>query len=525
MNQTAYKNIGIATLIMMASIFLSRVMGYFREMTIAAMAGANSAVDAYRVAFVLPEILNHVLASGFLSITFIPIFSAYLAKDDEAGGWRIFSVIITTLGALLLVLIALCMIFAPRIVPLLAFGRKDPAFLQMAIHMTRIILPAQLFFFVGGLLMAVQFTKERFFIPALAPLIYNLAIITAGLVLGPRLGVEGFSWGALLGAFLGNFVIQVLGAAKVGLKFRFQFNLLDSDLRRYFFLTLPLMLGLTMTFSMEIFSKFFGSFLPPGAISWLDYAKITMLMLVAFFGQAVGVASYPYLSRLAAQQRLAEMNRMFNTILKYLSTLVIPTSILMWVLRYEILRVLFQRRAFVSEDTRMTAIALTGFLVGAVAFAAQTVVNRGFYATQNTMLPTIYSTVAVIISLPFYWLGLKMYGLLGVALAISLSAIIQVAVLYAIWNRRSDNVESRMVYASLAKTVLAGFPLGAMLWWAHRLLSAQIETVSFQGCFTVIILVSIFFVSLMALGGWIFKVEGIRYLWGRLRRRLLPGRA
>ena len=149
MNQKAYKNIGIATLIMMGSIFLSRVMGYFREMTIAAMAGANSAVDAYRVAFVLPEILNHVLASGFLSVTFIPIFSGYLAKEDEVGGWRIFSVIVTTFGLLLIALIVLCMIFTPRIVPLLAFGRKDPEFLQMATHMTRIILPAQLFFFVG----------------------------------------------------------------------------------------------------------------------------------------------------------------------------------------------------------------------------------------------------------------------------------------------------------------------------------------------------------------------------------------
>lgn len=524
MNQKIFRNIGLATLIMMASIFLSRVIGYFREMTIAAVAGASSAVDAYRVAFVLPEILNHILASGFLSVTFIPIFSGYLAKDDEAGGWRVFSVIVTTFGALLIFLIAICMVFAPRIVPLLAFGRKDPEFLQMAIHMTRIILPAQLFFFVGGLLMAVQFTKERFLIPALAPLIYNLGIIAAGLVLGPRIGVEGFSWGALAGAFLGNLLIQVFGARKTGMHYRCQFNIRHPDLIRYLLLTLPLMLGLTMTFSMEIFSKFFGSFLSSGAISWLDYAKITMMMLVAFFGQAVGVASYPYLSRLAAEQRLAEMNRIFNTILIYLATLVIPTSVLMWVLRHEILRILFERGRFSPQDTRMTAIALSGLLVGAVAFAAQTVVNRGFYAVQNTLLPAIYSTAAVILSLPLYWLGVKMYGLFGVSLAISLSAIIQVAVLYWIWNRRSQNKESNKVYKAFARTVMAGFPLGAMLWWVHRLTSVRIETGSFQGSCLVILIVSALFLLLMALGGWIFKVEGILYLWARLRHRLMPGR-
>ncbi len=524
MNQKAYKKIGIAALIMMASIFLSRVMGTFREMTIAATAGANSAVDAYRVAFVLPEILNHVLASGFLSVTFIPIFSGYLAKNDEDGGWRIFSVIVTSFGVLLIALIAISMVFAPRIVPLLALGRKDPEFLQMATHMTRIILPAQLFFFIGGLLMAVQFATERFFIPALAPLIYNLGIIAGGLLLGPWMGVEGFSWGALAGAFVGNFLIQVFGARKSGLHFRPRFDLRHPDLLRYLLLTLPLMLGLTMTFSMEVFSKFFGSFLPAGAISWLDYAKTTMWMLVAFFGQAIGVASYPYMARLAAQQRLAEMNRIFNTMLRYLATLVIPTSVLMWVLRHEILRVLFERRDFLPQDTRMTAIALSGLLVGAVAFAAQTVVNRGFYALQNTLLPAIYGSIAIIISLPVYWLGLKMYGLLGVALAISISAMIQVAVLFSIWNRRSNNTESYQVYLTFSKTVMAGFPLGGILWWGHRLLGDYIQTGSFQGSCKVIILVSGFFLVLMALGGWIFKVEGVRYLWGRLRKRVLPVR-
>ena len=274
---------------------------------------------------------------------------------------------------------------------------------------------------------------------------------------------------------------------------------------------------------MEIFSKFFGSFLPAGAISWLDYAKITMLMLVAFFGQAVGVASYPFLARLAAQKRLSEMNQIFNTILRYVATLVIPASILMWVLRQEILRVLFERRLFTPDDTRMTAIALSGLLVGAVAFAAQTVVNRGFYATQNTLLPAIYGTVAVILSLPLYWLGLSMFGLYGVAIAISLSAIIQAAVLYAIWNRRSHNMGSRKVYLTYVQTTAAGLPLGLILWDVHRRLLLHLPVASFQGSCVMILIVSAIFIVLMAIGGWIFKVEGIRYLWSHLTRRFRPG--
>jgi len=362
MPRNTYKKIGIATMIMMASIFLSRVIGYARELVIAAVAGADTAVDAYRVAFSLPEILNHVLASGFLSVTFIPIFSKYLSNDDEAGAWNIFSVILTTFGVFLALLVLLGVIYSPQILPLLALGRKDPEFLAQAVHMTRIILPAQLFFFAGGILMAVQFAKEQFWIPALAPLVYNLGIISGGLIWGPSLGMAGFSWGALTGAFIGNFLIQIIGARKVGLRFKPRFDLRHKDLHRYTLLTLPLMVGLTMVFSMEIFSKFFGSYLPDGGIAWLDYAKTIMMMLVGFFGQAIGVASFPFLARLAAEKRWNEMNRTLNTLLRHLATMVIPTAILMYVLRHEIVRVLFERVRFRPEDTEMTAIALSGLL-------------------------------------------------------------------------------------------------------------------------------------------------------------------
>lgn len=524
MPKGVYKKIGIATLIMMASIFLSRVMGYVRELVIAAAAGADASVDAYRVAFVLPEILNHILASGFLSVTFIPIFSNYLADDDEAGAWLVFSNILTTFGTLMVVLIAIGMVFTPQIVPLLAMGRSDPEFLKMAIHMTRIVLPAQFCFFAGGILMAVQFAKERFLVPALAPLIYNLGIICGGLFLGPRMGVQGFAWGALVGAVIGNFIVQVFGARDAGLRFRLWFDLRHKDLRRYILLTLPLMLGLTMVFSMEIFSKFFGSYLPEGGIAWLDYAKIIMLMLVAFFGQAVGVASYPFLARLAAEKRWDEMNRMFNTLLRHLATLVIPASVLMMVLRHEIVRVLFERKAFHAEDTRMTAVALGGLLVGAAAISALTVVNRGFYAMQNTLLPAVYGTIAVIISLPIYWIGLKTYGLLGVALAISISAIIQVAVLFMAWNRRSGNKESSQVYGTFAKAALAGIPLGGVLWLTRRALLQWIDPAAFSGSAAIIVATTALFVGCMALGGWIFKVEGVYYAGTRLLGRLRPSK-
>jgi putative peptidoglycan lipid II flippase len=279
------------------------VFGILRESTIAYIRGAGLEVDAYKFAFILPEILNHILACGFLSVTFIPIFSRYLTNENEDEGWHVFSIIMTVFGIVLSVFIVTTVLGAPTVISWLAHKRPDPEFIAMAVRMTRIILPAQLFSFAGGLLMAVQFAKGHFLFPALAPLIYNLGIIAGGVLLGPGMGMEGFAWGALAGALVGNCLLQWVGARRVGLRFHPSVNVRHPDIRKYVLLTLPLMLGLTMVFSTEIFSKIFGSFLPVGAISWVDYSWRIVMMVVAFFGQAVGVAAFPDLAKLAAGKR------------------------------------------------------------------------------------------------------------------------------------------------------------------------------------------------------------------------------
>ena len=151
MSQQLNKKVGIASAIMMGSVFLSRLMGLPRDGAIAYIGGASGQVDAYQLAFLIPEILNHILASGFLSVTFIPIFSAYLAQNREDEGWRVFSVILTCFGSLLLLFITICFVFTPEIVDIIAPGRSDSGDQTGIVKMTRILMPAQLFFFSGGL--------------------------------------------------------------------------------------------------------------------------------------------------------------------------------------------------------------------------------------------------------------------------------------------------------------------------------------------------------------------------------------
>ncbi len=515
MNRSTYKKVGIASLIMMASIFLSRVIGVFREMVIAGVGGANAAVDAYQYAFAVPEILNHVVASGFLSVTFIPIFSGYLIRNAEEEGWKVFSIILNCFGSLLIVIIVIAEIFTPELVSIFTPGISNPGIRADTIRMTRIIIPAQFFFFTGGMFMAVQFAKERFFIPALAPLVYNLGIISGGLILGSTFGMDGFSWGVLGGAFVGNFAIQLYGARKCGMTYSLTFNFRHPDLKKYVLLTLPLVIGLTMTFSTEIFMRFFGSFLPDGGTASLNYALRIMLILVAIFGQAAGVASFPFMAKLAAENRIQEMNDLLNTTLKYLS-LVIPFSVLLMVLRHETVLMLFQRGEFDAQATRITANSLLFLLTGAFAFAAQTVVVRGYYAIQNTLLPAIFGTIAVLISIPVYYIGMMRWGIIGVAAALSFSSILQVLLLYAVWNRKTTNKEGISVYTFYLKILLISLFIGGSLTWFKETFLYTINTMTFSGCLIVSVISGILFLFLLMAAGYVFRIKEISELPGKI---------
>lgn len=520
-NASTIKKVSIASLIMMASVFASRLIGVFREMAIAGIGGVQASVDAYQIAFVIPEILNHVVAAGFLSITFIPIFSKYLSQNNPDKGWRVFSLIMNTFGLVLLLLIILAIVFAPYLVKTFALGIEDPVTFDLAVRMTRIIIPAQFFVFSGSLLMAVQFAHEKFFIPALAPLIYNLLIIAGGLLLSSTLGMEGFAWGVLTGSFLGHFALQIWGTRSLGIKYKLIIGFNDPDVVTYIKLTLPLMLGITMTFSTEILLKFFGSFLPPGSIAALNYSLRVMFTLVGFFGQAVGIASYPYLAQLAAKNNFTELNALLNTTLKFIF-LVLPISTFFMAGGHEIVLLLFQRGAFDSQATALTAGILPFFMVGAFAFSAQSIVSRGFYAMQNTLFPTILTTLCVIFSIPFIYLLTAHLGAKGLASGICVSVIIQCLVLYESWNRKSQNMDKNSVYLFFLKmlpvSLITGIPLHYTAMW--------LRTIEFTSpvihAITILVVLSSEFVLIFYSAGVLFKLEEVHTFTNRIVTRIIP---
>ena len=186
------RRIAQSTGIVMAGVLASRLLGFFREWTVAHQVGSNAITDSYYAAFTLPDFLNYLVAAGSLSLTFIPVFAQYVAEDREEEGWRVFSTVVCVMGLALVALVALAEILTPQLATLIAPG-FGPAEKARLIFLTRLMLPAQICFYLGGILSAVQYAKAQFVVPSLAPLIYNLGVILGGVFLSPKIGIMGFA--------------------------------------------------------------------------------------------------------------------------------------------------------------------------------------------------------------------------------------------------------------------------------------------------------------------------------------------
>lgn len=528
-NSNIYRKVSIAALIMMMSVLLSRIFGFGREMIVAWIGGAGPMVDAYQVAFIIPDILNHILASGFMSVTFIPIFSRYLTANNEKGGWKAFSNILFCFGLLLLILVIICMIFAPQLVRIAAPGLQHEALYEYAAAMTRIVMPAQLCFFAGGMLMAVQYAKERFLIPALAPLVYNLGIIAGGLVLGPFIGVFGLAWGVLFGAVAGNLLIQLIGAVAAGLRLYPRFKPLDRDLIKYTFLTIPLIIGVSLTFSTEFVVRFFGSFLGYGRIAALNYALRIMLLLVGFFGQAIGTASYPFMAKMAAKGDIVGLNALLDKTIRYMA-LLIPLSLLVFTVRFEVVQVLFERGNFTAGDTLITGQLLGCFMLGAFAFSSYTLVVRGYYAMQNTWFPALFGLLAFLVSVPFYvWAAVYLQNTKLLALMISVVSIAQAVILYALWASETKNANALKVGLFYLKMLMISLAAFAILYGFKMLVfgafdpmpdaHAPQDATRFWHSLLVCVVCGLLYGALGLVVGYVFKIEEILFVFKKFLRR------
>jgi putative peptidoglycan lipid II flippase len=300
----------------------------------------------------------------------------------------------------------------------LQYPRFEPATQVLTVRLTRIVLPAQIFFVAGGILRAALMAHDRFWTHALAPLLYNGFIIAGGLAFGTTLGAEGFAWGALVGALTGPFLVPVLDALSgAGLRLRVRIALFDAELLRYLGIALPLMLGLSLLTVDEWYDRWFGALQGEGAVAQLTYARRLMQLPVAVIGQAIATAALPTLSRLWNEGRREELDRVLLDTLRVGLGLAVLGAAACIAFATPIVEFVYHHGAFTERDVVRVARLLAIFALAVPAWVVQQIAVRSFFARGDTWRPMLVGTAVALAVVPLYVAFGRLYGVAGLAAA------------------------------------------------------------------------------------------------------------
>ena len=443
-----------ATVLLMTAIMLSRVVGYIREAYIAWAFGAGLQTDAYVAAFTLPDWLNYIVAGGTASITFISIFTRYTSEGREAEARKAFFVVITLMTTLLIVGIGVLEVFTPQIERLI-FPHFTAQQLELCVYLTRILLPAQIFFYVGGIVSAVLLARRLFLFPALGPIFYNVFIILGGVVLSGRMGIASLAVGAVAGGFVGPFLINAFGASKTGVGYQPSFDHRDPGFREWVRLTIPLMLGVSLVTADDWILRYFASG-GAGDITRLNYAKRLFAVPIAVLGQATGQASLPFFARLFGEKRLQEFSRSVNDSVYRVSAAAFLITAWMMAAALPIVDLVYRRGHFHFSDSRETALYFFWFALSLTFWAAQALYSRGFYAAGDTLTPMVATTIITVASLPVYSWLFHRYSVIGLAIASDIGIVANTVILALLLHWKKLVPLGEMRWLELGKALLTG---------------------------------------------------------------------
>jgi putative peptidoglycan lipid II flippase len=458
-----------ATMLLMASALLSGLLGLVRIKVINSLWGAGPEQDAYQAAFKLPDLLAYFLIGGAASISLITILNRYREVGDEEGADRALSVILTTMLVVLGAGVLLAEIFAPQYLLLANKGfRAHPITLALCVRMTRIILPAQIFFFVGSVMGSRLQVRKIFVYQAFSPLLYNSGIILGALLLHRQLGVTSLAYGVLGGMFAGYGLLNSFGAFHTGLRYRPELGFRHPAFLEWLKLSLPLMIGVSLVMFDGIFLGYYAS-VREGGISLMSNAKALFNAPFNVIGPAAGAASLPFFASLFQQNRAYDFSSSVARAVSRLFAVGMLVSAWMialapWLM--DLFRGGKYKRADAAETTQLFAILAFTLAIWAV----QGIYARAFYAASDTRSPAVTGTIITVLSVPMYWALFHARGLAGLAIASDVGIFIQTAALAILLHRKRLVSLAHLEFTELGRALLAALmAYGATAVAAHFL--------------------------------------------------------
>ncbi len=454
---TAANSLARAGLIVSSAFLVSRVLGYVRVIVIA-NAFPSTELDAFFAAFRIPDLIFQLVAAGALSSALIPIVSGLFVANERARAWRVVSTVINLMLIGLLVLAVVLFILAPVIVPIITPGFEGLK-LDRTIELTRIMLLSPIFLAMGAVATSVLNAGGRFAASAIAPVVYNLAIIGGALILGPSLGVEGLALSVVAGS-MGHLLVQLRPLARMGFRYDARIESDDPQARKALLLMAPRAVGLGVTQITFIVVTALASLLGDGAVSDFNFAFALLQIPLGIIGVPLGIVVLPSLSRDAAVGHEEAFASLLTRALRLLIYVMVPIAILTAVIRQPVVDSLFGGGHIRPADLDLIAVTLVAFSVGLTAHALIAVLARAFYARQDTVTPVAAAVGAVAVNCTLAVILVGPFGLPGIALAIAIAAWLEALVLLAILYRRLPHFElsglARVGVEAVVGSVIAG---------------------------------------------------------------------
>lgn len=494
------KTIISAAVILAITGLISRILGLFRDRLLAGRFGAGDELDVYFAAFRLPDLLYGILIMGAISATFIPIFAQYFKKDEKEA-WKLTGGLFNLVFGGLVVLSIILIFIAPQVVSIIAPGFSGTK-KEMTADLTRIMFLSPLFLGLSSILSGVLQYFRRFFVYSLAPIMYNLGIIFGILFFANKMGVKGVAWGVVLGAFL-HFLIQVPSSVYSGFKWQKISTIYHQGIKKIFTLAIPRTIGLAGFQINYLVITAIASSLAIGSVAIFNLANNLQYVPIGIIGISFAMAVFPNLASSFVEKDGKKFSENFSSVFSQVLYLVLPISVIFFVLRAQIVRLILGTGQFGWADTRLTAAALGIFSLSVFAQSLIPLVSRAFYSTNNTRTPVSISLISIGLniglSFGLVWIlnkhiflsqlfsdilrlgGIKNFAVLGLPLAFSLSSIFNFAVLLKYFDKKIKQWNKKIILNSLYKIIISCVILAIVIYGSLQVLDFFLDTHRFAG--------------------------------------------
>ena len=456
--------IGIATM-------ASRLLGVAREIVLARIFGASEtpAMDAFNVAFRVPNLVRDLFAEGAMTAAFVPTFTRTLQGRGREAAWRLGNLVINALLIATGLIVVAGIVFADPITRTIASGvefASVPGKLELTTQLTRIMMPFLTTVAVAVAVMGMLNALHQFFLPAISPAMFNVATILCAFLLVPLMPsvglppIAGIAIATVLGG-LGQIAVQWPALRKEGFRYRPILDFRDPGVREILRLMGPGTLGLAAVQINVLVNTSLATTEPQGAVSWLQYAFRLMYLPIGLFGVSIATAALPDLSKHAAAADRNAMRRTISTGLRLMLMLNVPATIGLIVLAQPIVELLLEYGRFTPHDTASTAAALMFYSPGLLGYSAVKIASPSFYSMGDSRTPAVVSVASIGVNLVLNIMLVQIMGYRGLALGTAIAAMVNASSLLYLLGRRLDGLDRRRIAVSFGKILVASLLMGA----------------------------------------------------------------